>query len=292
MILELKAPAKLNLFLKITGKRADGYHELESLFAKIDLCDVIKIRVAERFKITASGEFAHELPDAENNLITRVIDFFAREFETSPNLEIELTKNIPTGAGLGGGSSDAAAVMKALNQMFELGLKKSELQRIALNFGSDLGFFFEENPLAIVRGTGEIFEPTSISPLQAPILLAKPRASLSTLQVYKNFKRGFSKSVTTSEINKTPLLELVKNFPNDLSEPSIELLPEVSKILELLNEQYGCKAAKMSGSGSCCFAIFSDKSELDLAYQKLSSQKLWLKQTEIHFNNLCLSSPS
>lgn len=133
-------PAKINLFLKVTGKRNDGYHELESLLAFLDLADVLEVKKNAEFELEIDGEFA-EFLDQKNNLFTKIIDFFVAEFHIEKNLHIKITKNIPVGGGLGGGSSNAAYFMKALNEIFSLQLSKEKLQEISLNFGSDIAFF-------------------------------------------------------------------------------------------------------------------------------------------------------
>ena len=165
-------PAKINLFLKLLGKRSDGYHKLESLFAFLDLFDELEVKKNDEFKLEITGEFA-EFIDPQNNLFTKILNFFTNNFDITKNLHIKITKNIPIGAGLGGGSSNAASFMKALNEICSLNLSKTELQKISLNFGSDIAFFFEDKA-SIIKGRGELIENFSKFPA-ITILLINPQ---------------------------------------------------------------------------------------------------------------------
>jgi len=266
MIFKSLCPAKINLFLKLTGKRPSGYHELESLFAFLDLSDVLEVKKSTEFNLKIDGEFA-KFVDEKNNLFTKILDFFASEFHISKNISIHITKNIPVGAGLGGGSSNAAFFMKALNEIFSLQLSKEKLQEISLNFGSDIAFFFE-GQTAIVKGRGEFITPFSkFSPFE--ILLINPKINLSTKQVFEKFDRKFSAELPLAELLKKDVFELI-NLPNDLEKPAISAAPIIQEIIDELKNA-GAKIAKMSGSGATCFAIFEDK-KIDEAEKNLTKK--------------------
>lgn len=258
-------PAKINLFLKIVGKRPDGFHDLESLFAFVDLFDELFVEYSDKFQIELSGEFAGFV-DQKNNLFTKILDFFVCEFGVDRNLKIKIVKNIPVGSGLGGGSSNAAYFIKALNQIFALNLSKNYMQEISLKFGSDIAFFFEERA-SIVTGRGEViksfgkFEPISI-------LLIHPRISLSTGDVFRNLAGRFSKEIGEEFLSKMSLKDILK-LPNDLEMPANSSLPVIKEIIGDLKNN-GADIAKMSGSGSACFGIFSNKITLDSAKNFLS----------------------
>jgi 4-diphosphocytidyl-2-C-methyl-D-erythritol kinase len=256
-----KCPAKINLFLKLTGKRIDGYHELESLFAFLDLSDELFVEKSEEFKLEITGEFAGFL-DQKNNLFTKILDYFAAEFYISKNLHIKIIKNIPVGAGLGGGSSNAAYFMMAINEIFELNLSKKELQKISLNFGSDIAFLLE-NQSSIVKGRGEIIENFPEFE-EIPALLINPKISVSTKEIFEKFGGNFSAKIATDELLKKDVFDLVKNFPNDMEKPAISVLPLISEILDCLKKS-GAEIAKMSGSGASCFGVFRNEKELELA---------------------------
>lgn len=274
-----KCPAKINLFLKLISKRADGFNELESLFAFLDLHDELEVSISKSPKIEITGEFSKIL-NPKNNLFTKILDFFSDKFGITKNLHIKIAKNIPIGAGLGGGSSDAAYFMKALNEIFKLNLSKEELQKISLNFGSDIAFFFE-NQASIIRGRGEII--TNFPKFkEIPILLINPKIHLSTKDVFKNHDKNFSHKISDLTLQETAVLELIKTLPNDLTKPAISTLPIISEILsEMKNED--AEIAKMSGSGATCFAIFNDENKLENAYKNLVKKfpEFFIKKTAI-----------
>lgn len=254
-------PAKLNLFLKVLGKRADGYHNLESLFAFTDLFDVLEVEKSAEFKINISGEFANLL-DEKNNLFVTIFAFFKDEFNLDSAVKINIEKNIPIGGGLGGGSSNAASFMLALNEIFALNLDKKNLQNLSLKFGSDIAFFFE-NSAAIIKGRGEIITPfPNFSAISA--LLINPKIHLSTKQIFTNFDANYSPEIATEKLLEKEVLDLTKNLPNDLEYPAIISSPAILKIIENSKDR-GAKIAKMSGSGSSCFAIFESEKDLENA---------------------------
>jgi 4-diphosphocytidyl-2-C-methyl-D-erythritol kinase len=279
-------PAKINLFLKLTGKRDDGYHELESLFAFLDLADGLEIKKSDQFELKISGEFA-PLLDWQKNLFTEILDFFATKFGITKNLQIKIQKNIPIAAGLGGGSSDAAFFMKALNEIFALSLSKKDLQEISLNFGSDIAFFFE-NQASIIEGRGEIIENfPQFAPI--PALLINPKITLSTKEIFARFavmlsqsKHNFSAKIGSAMLLKKDVFDLIKNFPNDLEKPAITTLPLISKILTELKNS-GAEIAKMSGSGASCFGIFPDEKKLEAAKENFAKNfpEFFVKKVKI-----------
>lgn len=275
-----KCPAKINLFLKLTGKYSGGFHELESLFAFLDLTDELSVEKNTEFNLKISGEFAAKL-DKKNNLFTKILDYFATEFGISKNLNINITKNIPVSAGLGGGSSNAASFIHALNQIFALGLSLNELQKISLQFGSDIAFLLQNNA-AIIRGRGEIIENfPDFAPI--PILLINPKIEVSTKEIFTKFDGNFSAKTSNENLLKTDVFNLLKNMPNDLQKPAIASLPLISEIIENL-KNCGAEISKMSGSGASCFGFFSDSNQLNLAeefFQK-NHPNFFIKKTNIY----------
>lgn len=261
-------PAKINLFLKVLGKRSDGFHELESLLAFTDLCDELSVEKSDELQIEISGKFARFV-DPKNNLFTKILDFFSAEFGISKNLKITVVKNIPVGGGLGGGSSNAASFMKILNEIFSLNLSKKELQKISLNFGSDIAFFLEDHA-SIIKGRGEIIE--NFSDFAAiPALLVNPEIHLSTAEVFKKFGSNFSKEIPTKDLLEKDIIELIKSLPNDLEKPAISTVPVIGEILEEL-KNHNADFAEMSGSGASCFGIFLDEKKLEKAATDLSKK--------------------
>ncbi len=256
-------PAKINLFLKLSGKLPSGYHELESLFAFLDLSDELIVTKSDVFKLAIGGEFGDEI-DVENNLFTTILNYFVAEFGVTKNLKIKVTKNIPVSAGLGGGSSNAAYFLHALNQIFSLNLSITQLQRISLNFGSDIAFLLQ-NKAAIIRGRGDqITDFPQFPPI--PALLINPKIALSTKEIFAKFDGDFSVKSTTENLLQKDVFELMKDLPNDLQKPAISTIPLIATILHEL-KNCGAQIAKMSGSGASCFGIFGDEESLDQAEQ-------------------------
>lgn len=277
--MHLHSPAKINLFLKVLGKRSDGFHELESLIAFLDLHDELWVEKSAEFSLEISGEFA-QFVDLKNNLFTQILNYFSDNFGIAKNLKITVIKNIPVGGGLGGGSSNAALFMKCLNEIFALNLSKTELQKISLNFGSDIAFFFEERA-SIIKGRGEIIENFhAFSPLNA--ILINPKIHLSTKEVFNKFGTNFSAEIPTEKLMKMEIFELIKSLPNDLEKPAIATVGDIAVILDELRKN-GADFAEMSGSGASCFGIFLDENDLNKAEENLQKKfpQFFVKRAKI-----------
>jgi len=190
--LKLKAPAKINLFLEVTGKRVDGYHDLATLFAKISLFDEVSIKKVLRpgisLKVVNKADF--DLSKTEDNIAYKAALKFFEAFRIKPAVEIKLLKRIPVGAGLGGGSSDAAAVLKALGRLYGLNIERNfkKLHNLALNLGSDVPFFLTEGTFAAGTGRGEILKPLKVRGRLPFIVLVYPGAPVYTGPVYRALK--------------------------------------------------------------------------------------------------------
>ena len=270
--LSVKAPAKINLFLRVTGRRADGYHTLQTRMQKVGLFDLLKVqRGGEGVRLHCVGA---DLPENADNLVHRAASLFLetvaqRRGRTLGGVKISLTKNIPIAAGLGGGSSDAAAALKALNSLFETGLTAGELAAMGLELGADVPFFLADTPAALAVGIGEILTP--VAPLSGCfVLLVNPGFSVSTRWVYQTFALTKEEKTTIFENfreSADPAVRLglsvtVKGLPaaleNDLETVTITRYPEIGRIKEELLA-HGAVAALMSGSGPTVFALFSDQ---------------------------------
>lgn len=280
-------PAKLNLFLKILRARSDGYHDIESLLVFTDLCDELEVVRSDAFSLKASGEFA-KMVDPSKNCFTEILDFFAKNFGVSRNLHIHIKKNIPVGAGLGGGSSDAAQFMNSLNEIFALNLNKEELQKISFQFGSDIAFFFEDQA-SIIKGRGEVYKKFS-SFEEMPALLIYPRINLSTAEVYNKYKLDHLLN-TRLETQDTLVfcregfgLDQTLNLGNDLEDSAFKIAPILIQIISVLKDS-GATFAKMSGSGSVCFGIFTDYNLLKRAASFLFNHfpDFWIRESKILF---------
>ncbi len=256
-LLVLDAPAKINLHLEVLGKRADGYHELESLLVTVSLADTLEFSSAD-----AGEEVLCDDPLAgptSDNLVTRAIQLVRQESGRQDGIKIKLTKRIPVGGGLGGGSSDAATTLLGLNQWWNLGWSTDRLAELGARLGSDVPFFFY-GPAAIVRGRGEIVEPTQVGkPLD--IVLIAPTDRLSTKEVFANLKPGTERvpiepiAWALAEGNKQ---EVARHLHNRLIEASRLLSPAVAD-LERRAASWPCLGHLMTGSGSTYFAVCEDQ---------------------------------
>jgi 4-diphosphocytidyl-2-C-methyl-D-erythritol kinase len=255
MRLILPSPAKINLSLWINHKRPDGYHELVTVMHTINLFDVISFLPSNRLVLNVKGN--NSLPLDRNNLIIKACRLFKEKTGINPKVSIKLLKRIPIGAGLGGGSSNAAATLKGLNTIYGNPLSEEELYELAAELGSDVPFFLRGG-LAIAYGRGEKLK--FYNPASFEILLIFPGFPCSTAEVYQklpSIKREIAvedaeKLIVSPLINEN-LSELTKNMENDLEKSESPCVKEVLKVKEKLQEM-GLKPL-MSGSGSCVFAI-------------------------------------
>jgi len=265
-------PAKINLCLKILNQRPDGFHNLLSLVSKINLFDVLSVEKSPSFSLKISGPFA-KLIDNNNNLFLTILNYFQENYSINNNLKITLEKNIPVGAGLGGGSSNACSFMNILNQIFELNLSNQELQKISLNFGSDIAFFFKETP-QIMMSRGEVLHDfNNLKKLH--IVLIYPQINLSTKKIFSEY--SLTKKPTNNQDNfLTHDQNFLKNFSqqqffqmaNDLENIAIKHAPIIEELKNIcLNFQP--ITCKMSGSGSTVFAIFDNQKQAQLVSTKL-----------------------
>ena len=280
MQVHLKAPAKVNLFLRITGKRADGYHDLFSLMQAVSLYDEITLSVSEGDSISVRSSGNNEVPVGEGNICHKAALGVLRAYGQKRGVDIEITKNIPVGAGLGGGSSDAAAVIMALNEALGGVLSPEVLAEVALGCGSDVPFFLLGTP-AIARGRGEILEPVTLPNYH--YLLLNPGFGISTAEVYGALSRldltkpdednilirlrGLkdTPSPSSSTVKISDLLE------NDLEGVVLDKYRPVALLKQSLIE-VGADGALMSGSGATVFGLFLDKDKALEAVEVLKAK--------------------
>jgi 4-diphosphocytidyl-2-C-methyl-D-erythritol kinase len=259
--MEIQAPAKINLFLEVVGKRQDGYHLLRTLMCCIGLYDTLHFEMGAAATTIACDHPG--VPADETNLAFRAAMLFNRTLaETttrSPeHVAIHLTKRIPVGAGLGGGSSDAAAVLKHLNHHYQHPLPLQTLYTLALALGADVPFFIEARP-AMATGVGEQLEPYAGLP-PAEVVVVYPGFGMSTAEVFKNLNLRLTKC--EKHLRYFPFkygkFDMVRHLRNDLETVAIRQFPEIPAIKkELLNQ--GSMGALMTGSGSAVFGLFGDK---------------------------------
>jgi 4-diphosphocytidyl-2-C-methyl-D-erythritol kinase len=250
--MQFLSPAKVNLSLRILGKRADGFHEIETLMAPLTLADTLTIeRTSETgLRFTCNDD---RLPLDGNNLVVKAVDAFRQKTGVSDGVSIHLQKSIPHGAGLAGGSSDAATTLMALDEMFSTGLDSRQLSELAAALGSDIPFFFFRSA-AICRGKGEIVEALEDLP-KIPLILIKPGFEVSTPWAYKNWANSREVPGFNYSAQKLDWGELV----NDLERPVFEKFLFLGILKRWLVEQPEAVGTLMSGSGSTVFAVLTDE---------------------------------
>lgn len=253
--IEIKAPAKINIGLFVVSKRADGYHNLRTLFYPVsDLYDKLTFEPSNNFEFICNSA---ELPIDKGNIVVQAKELLERTFGKKLNVKITLEKKIPTQAGLGGGSSDAAATLISLNEMFKLNLKHDQLIELALQLGSDVPFFIRTKP-AIGTSRGEILEEIPVE-ISEPILIVNPGIKISTKEAFENIQPGENRFDYRSIINGTELFYEKMNslVVNDFENYAFKKYPQLKNIKDQLIES-GALFALMSGSGSTMFGIFKD----------------------------------
>lgn len=248
--------AKINLGLNITAKRPDGYHNLETVFYPVPIEDALEIHVQhnstdKKFALHQAG--MEITRNAEDNLVVKAYLLLDKEFNLPP-VDIHLYKHIPSGAGLGGGSSDAAFMLKLLNERFELKLTNEKLEEYAATLGADCAFFIKNTP-TYAEGIGNIFSPLSLSLKGYQILLVKPDIFVSTREAF-SLVRPHKPEYSLKEIITHPISEWKEQMVNDFETSVFPQYPVIGEIKEELYKN-GAIYAAMSGSGSSVFGLFA-----------------------------------
>ena len=269
--MEFFAPAKVNLSLRVLRRREDGFHEIESLMCPLSIFDTLDISHREEGGL----EFTCDdptIPPGEDNLVVRAAKLFCSSCGFEPRLRIHLTKRIPHGAGLGGGSSDAATTLIGLNRLFETELSPEALSAMAADLGSDIPFFIYQSA-AIIRGRGEFVEPVAFSQ-ELPLFLIKPPFGVPTPWAYKHWRDSREVPGVHYEAQEFPWGTLV----NDLERPVFEKYLFLADLKTWLLAQPEVAGALMSGSGATVFALLREKSAAESLAAKVGAEfgtNLW-----------------
>jgi 4-diphosphocytidyl-2-C-methyl-D-erythritol kinase len=276
---KIRAPAKINLGLRVVGKRADGYHLLDTIMVAVSLYDEIDIRkIRTASKNPASDELIKiscdhpDVPPAEENIVYRAAQLILKKSRRAQPISIRIKKNIPVGAGLGGGSSDAAATLVGLNRLFKLRLSLAMLKKMALSLGADVPFFIQARP-ARAQGIGERLRALRGLPRFWSVIIY-PGFPVSTAWVYGNLGAKLTKPIVNTSI--TPSLKsldgLTRRLENDLEGVTLKRYPEIGVLKQKLLHE-GALRVLMSGSGSSVFGIFVSKQSAAKAFRRLRQEE-------------------
>jgi 4-diphosphocytidyl-2-C-methyl-D-erythritol kinase len=278
---EEKASAKVNLCLQIVGQKSNGFHLLDSIVGFTEFGDHLSFKKSDELELTMKGAFSDQLPVDKSNLIFKAAELLRTINNIKTGAHITLTKNLPPSAGLGGGSSDAAAAIRGLSRLWGTDLPDiSDLMKI----GSDLPVCINQKTQHM-KGFGEVLEEINTFP-NLPILLVNPLKKVSTQTVFRMLKN--KKNPPLSKYEK--LFQAKKDWinwlvlqRNDLMEPAVKVEPVISEVLRLISKQISVEKVSMSGSGATCFGIFENKHDCDLAMQRVRLERpdWWSVSTEI-----------
>lgn len=263
--------AKINIGLNVLERRPDGYHNISTVMYPVKWCDILEIIPSDDIRLVTSGLSVECDPD--RNLVVKALKAVENYCCLNLNCDIYLHKIIPDGAGLGGGSSDAAHMVKLLNETFELGLSEADMLAISARIGADCPFFILNRPL-IATGIGEILTPVDIDLSNKKILIVKPQESISTAMAYEGVKPAIP-DVDVSEVVKHPISEWKNLLYNDFEPVVYKYYPKLETVKRELYAA-GAVYASMSGSGSAFFGIFQSEAD-NLAEVKMFFEKTGMK---------------
>ena len=282
--IEETAFAKINLDLRICGRRTDGYHDLDSIVVFADMGDRLTFEPADRLALSIEGPFGGELSNGDDNLVLRAAKALANLAGRAADVRITLEKCLPIASGIGGGSADAAATLRGLTRLWNLPLGHADLVPLACKLGADVPACLEASAIRM-EGIGDRLIPISL-PVRPPVLLVNPGIALSTpdvfrgLEVHSGTRDPSRHSGLRTELSFRTQLE---DSVNDLETPAIRMAPVIGEVLAGMRRQTGCALARMSGSGATCFALFDSIAERDHAASALSGahSDWWVVGTNI-----------
>ena len=270
------APAKINLTLHVLGRREDGLHLLDSLIAFTDIGDEVTVSKAGHFSLSASGPFAADLPPNDDNIVIAAAEALAHgASDIPPGADIKLQKNLPVASGIGGGSANAAACIRALLELNDASMTDTALNQIAVGIGADVPVCLHSRA-SLVSGIGQIVEPAPALP-EVYAVLVNPRVAVPTGPVFQAL--GLLQGAVVSEPAPAPtrndfrtaetLAAYLSECRNELEPAAAALVREISDVQEILFSAEGCLMARMSGSGATCFALFERNEEAHAAADRL-----------------------
>ncbi|MEN6543366.1 4-(cytidine 5'-diphospho)-2-C-methyl-D-erythritol kinase [Parvibaculum sp.] len=273
------APAKVNLSLRVLGRRGDGYHELESLVVFAKTGDVITAGAADDLELDLSGPFGAALEGEGDNLVLRACRLLASELGREAGAHLHLEKNLPVASGIGGGSADAAATLRALARLWNAELDEGRLAALALSLGADVPVCLDARP-AFMRGLGERIERLDGLP-NFTLVLVNPGIAVPTAAVFKALAAPMladdpaaTEPPTASSLDG--LVAWLGAHGNDLEPPARRIAPVIGDVITAIGATKGCRLARMSGSGATCFGIYANEGEARAAADALARPGWWV----------------
>ena len=269
----VSAPAKLNFYLHVLGRRDTGYHDLDSLVVFAAVGDVVSVHPAAEISLQIDGPFADDVPGGGDNLVLRAAEALAERTGMQAGAAITLTKNLPVASGIGGGSADAAATIKALVRLWGVHPGTHDLSGLALDLGADVPVCLFGRP-AFMGGIGEQLEPAPDLP-DAALVLVNPGVAVSTPEVFGARVGDFS-SVARFEdepVNAAVLADVLRGRGNDLSAPAMKVAPKIGEVISVIEATDGCLLARMSGSGATCFGLYETMAAADSATHAIQAAR-------------------
>jgi len=285
------APAKVNLFLHIEGRRADGMHELESLVAFCDIGDALVVAPADRITLSVDGPFAASVSAGSDNLVLQAAQALRGLTGVGLGARIALTKNLPVAAGIGGGSADAAAALRALCRLWKQTPEPDALLRLAVSLGADVPVCLSGVP-QLVRGIGEQIRVFENLP-NASLVLVNPGVPVATADVFRRYDRlamrqtvGRQRTEPMSWASRQDvdgLLAALVNRQNDLQDCACVAVPEIAAVLAELDATADCRLARMSGSGATCYGLFGGDEQARVAAAEIARKRpdWWVRATTL-----------
>ncbi|KAF0230367.1 MAG: 4-diphosphocytidyl-2-C-methyl-D-erythritol [Beijerinckiaceae bacterium] len=280
------APAKINLYLHVLGRRADGYHSLESLVSFADIGDDLALEPGAVPALTLDGPMAAALSADEDNLVLKAARLFAEAFPGAATGQFHLTKNLPVASGIGGGSSDAAAALRLLARANRIALAKPRLMALARALGADVPVCLEAKP-CIMRGIGHDLEPVLMGEAM-PAVLINPGVAVETRAVFGALAlqpgEDFTPLRPPESASGDPALRILAAMRNDLEAPAMAVTEAIGQALDALRAVPGCRFARMSGSGATCFGLFETLAEAQDAADsiQMSHPHWWVRPCRIN----------
>ncbi|MBL8838951.1 MAG: 4-(cytidine 5'-diphospho)-2-C-methyl-D-erythritol kinase [Alphaproteobacteria bacterium] len=279
------APAKINLYLHVVGRRADGFHLLDSLVAFAGVGDLVAARPADALTLALDGPFAADLAAAPggDNLVLRAARALAAAAAIAPRAAIALTKSLPVASGIGGGSADAAAALRALVRLWGVTIDDAALARVAASLGADVPVCLAGRT-SFMGGIGEEIAPAPALP-PAGLVLVNPRIALPTPAVFKRREGPFSPPArfAAAPRDASELAALLAGRGNDLTAPARAIVPAIDDVLAALAASPGCLLARLSGSGATCFGLYADPDAAHAAAAWIAARHAawWIAGTRI-----------